>query len=73
LRLKREIKSPLVWVAGYSNDYAGYIPGRRVAVEGGYEAANDFTLDVEDRIVGHVHALRKSIETASDTTKDEMP
>jgi hypothetical protein len=62
LRLKHEIKSPMVWVAGYSNDYAGYVPSRRVAVEGGYEAANDFTLDVEERIVGQVHALRKSLD-----------
>ena len=61
LRLKREISAPLVWVAGYSNDYAGYVPSRRVAVEGGYEAANDFTPDVEDRIVGKVHALLKSL------------
>ena len=59
LRLKQEIKAPMVWVAGYSNDYSGYVPSRRVAVEGGYEAANDFTLDVEQRIVGKVHALLK--------------
>lgn len=62
LRLKHEIQSPLVWVAGYSNDYSGYVPSRRVAVEGGYEAANDFTLDVEERIVAKVHALRSAVE-----------
>jgi neutral ceramidase len=61
LRLKREIRSPLVWVAGYSNDYAGYVPSRRVALEGDYEAANDFTPDVEDRIVGQVHALLRTL------------
>ena len=65
LRLKQEIKAPLVWVAGYSNDYAGYVPSRRVAMEGGYEAANDFTLDVEDRIVGKVHDLLRALEEAS--------
>lgn len=65
LRLKHEIKAPLVWVAGYSNDYAGYVPSRRVAIEGGYEAANDFTLDVEDRIVGKVHDLLHALEEAS--------
>lgn len=59
LRLKQEIRAPLVWVAGYSNDYSGYVPSRRVAAEGGYEAANDFTLDVEERIVGKVHELLK--------------
>jgi hypothetical protein len=58
LRLKREIDSPLVWVAGYSNDYSGYVPGRRVAQEGGYEASKDFTLDVEERVVCKVHELR---------------
>lgn len=70
LRLKREIQSPMVWVAGYSNDYSGYVPGRRVALEGGYEAANDFTPDVEDRIVGRVHALRKSIEPTKKSDKE---
>lgn len=63
LRLKQEIQAPLVWVAGYSNDYSGYIPSRRVAVEGGYEAANDFTLDVESRIVGKVAELLKATPT----------
>lgn len=57
LRLKREIDSPLVWVAGYSNDYSGYVPSRRVAQEGGYEASNQYTLDVEDRIVSKAHEL----------------
>lgn len=64
LRLKRELAAPLVWIAGYSNDYAGYVPGRRVALEGGYEAANDFTPDVEDRIVGKVHALLHTLPAA---------
>ena len=57
LRLKREIECPLVWVSGYSNDYSGYVPSRRVAEEGGYEASNQFTLDVEERIVSKVHGL----------------
>ncbi len=63
LRLKREIQSPGVWVAGYSNDYSGYIPSRRVALEGGYEAANDFTPDVEERIVGKALKLLERIST----------
>ncbi len=61
LRLKQEVEAPLVWVAGYSNDYAGYVPSRRVAIEGDYEAANDFTLDVEERIIGKVQELLKSL------------
>jgi len=65
LRLKSEIKSPMVWVAGYSNDYSGYVPSRRVAVEGGYEAANDFSLDVEDRIVGQVRRLLDKVKVVA--------
>jgi len=68
LRLKQEIKAPMVWVAGYSNDYSGYVPSRRVAVEGGYEAANDFTLDVEDRILAKVRSLLSPSTTTSTTT-----
>jgi len=33
-----------------------------VAIEGGYEAANDFTIDVEDRIVGKVEALLETLK-----------
>jgi hypothetical protein len=64
LRLKQEIHTPAVWIAGYSNDYSGYIPSRRVAIEGGYEAANDFQPDVEERIVGKVHELLSRLESA---------
>lgn len=62
LRLKQEIESPVVWVAGYSNEMVGYIPSRRVAAEGGYEAQNDYTLDVEERIVSKVHELVEQLE-----------
>jgi hypothetical protein len=72
LRLKAEIDSPAVWIAGYSNDYSGYIPSRRVAVEGGYEAQNDYMLDVEERIVGKVHELVRSMASKeSDTAKTD--
>ncbi|HWA98166.1 MAG TPA: neutral/alkaline non-lysosomal ceramidase N-terminal domain-containing protein, partial [Pirellulales bacterium] len=57
LRLKHEIKAPALWVAGYSNDMVGYVPSRRVAIEGGYEAQNDYALDVEERIVAKVHEV----------------
>lgn len=60
LRLKLELTrpdGPAVWVAGYSNGYAGYIPSRRVLVEGGYEAASrPWHPSLEERIVGQVHA-----------------
>jgi hypothetical protein len=34
---KAEFAGPMVWVAGYSNDMFGYLPTRRVLLEGGYE------------------------------------
>lgn len=37
LRLKRELGSTPVWVAGYSNDVMAYIPSERILKEGGYE------------------------------------
>lgn len=58
LRFKRELAgSAGVWVAGYSNDYTGYVPSLRVLKEGGYEAAAGWAEDVEDRIAKKVHEL----------------
>lgn len=58
LRFKRELAGTAgVWVAGYSNDYTGYVPSLRVLKEGGYEAAAGWAEDVEDRIVKKVHEL----------------
>jgi hypothetical protein len=45
------------WVAGYSNDYTGYVPSLRVLKEGGYEAQAGWAEDVEERIVKKVHEL----------------
>lgn len=42
-RFKRDLQEeagPAIWVAGYSNDYNGYVPSKRVLLEGGYEAAS---------------------------------
>lgn len=63
LRLKKELgeKGP-VWVAGYSNDYTGYVPSLRVLKEGGYEAQAGWGEDVEERIVGKVHELFQATE-----------
>ncbi len=70
LRLKREIAGSPMWVAGYCNDVMAYIPSRRVLEEGGYEARdamNFSTLpgpwapNVEERIVGEVHTLLRSL------------
>ncbi|MBC8355995.1 MAG: neutral/alkaline non-lysosomal ceramidase N-terminal domain-containing protein [Planctomycetes bacterium] len=63
LRLKRELTKPdgpAVWVAGYSNVYSGYIPSKRVLLEGGYEArSRPWKPKLEERIVGKVHELIK--------------
>jgi len=57
LRLKRDMTGKAsIWVAGYSNYYAGYIPSLRVLKEGGYEAPN-YKPEIEDRIVSKVHEL----------------
>jgi len=63
LRLKKELgeRAP-VWVAGYSNDYTGYVPSLRVLKEGGYEAQAGWAEDVEERIVNKVHALFKATD-----------
>lgn len=62
LRFKRELAGTgAVWVAGYSNDYNGYIPSLRVLKEGGYEAAAGWADSVEERIAAKVHELHKRI------------
>jgi len=62
LRFKREFAGTEgVWVAGYSNDYTGYVPSLRVLKEGGYEAAAGWADSVEDRIVGKVHELHQKL------------
>ena len=58
LRFKREFAGDAgVWVAGYSNDYTGYVPSLRVLKEGGYEAAAGWAESVEDRIAEKVHEM----------------
>jgi hypothetical protein len=62
LRFKREFAGAAgVWVAGYSNDYTGYVPSLRVLKEGGYEAAAGWAENVEDRIASKVHELYKKL------------
>lgn len=61
LRLKGELAEKhgkAIWIAGYSNVYSGYIPSRRVLLEGGYEAqSRPWRPTLEERIVGKVHEL----------------
>lgn len=68
-KLKSAInEGPLVWVAGYSNDVFGYLPSKRVLLEGGYEGGGamlygalpgPFAEDVEDRVLATVDELLK--------------
>jgi hypothetical protein len=55
-----------VWVAGYCNDMYGYVPTRRVQLEGGYEGGRanlwswvpaPWTDDVEDRVTEGVRRV----------------
>ncbi len=63
LRLKKELAGDAaVWIAGYSNDYTGYIPSLRVLKEGGYEANAGWAETVEERIVGKVHELHQRLK-----------
>jgi len=60
LRLKRELggRGPAIWVAGYSNVYSGYIPSKRVLLEGGYEAkSRPWKPELEERIISTTHEL----------------
>ena len=69
-RIERELRDPLVWVSGYSNDVMGYIPSRRVWDEGGYEAGgamvygthpSRWASSVEERIIDAVRSLRSAL------------
>ena len=61
LRLKAAHGWEDTWVAGYSNDVPGYIPSRRVLLEGGYEtsggAGGAFSAAAEETIVEKVDQL----------------
>jgi hypothetical protein len=61
LRLKAAHGWEDTWLAGYSNDIPGYIPSRRVLLEGGYEtggaAGGAFSTAIEEIILEKVDAL----------------
>ena len=61
LRLKKELgkpEGPAIWVSGYTNVYSGYVPSKRVLLEGGYEAkSRPWKPELEERIVEKVHEL----------------
>ena len=69
LRIKQELyetAGPAIWVAGYSNVYSGYIPSKRVLLEGGYEASRPYKPDVEERIIGKVLELDQQLNSQSE-------
>lgn len=65
LRLKEELggeEKPAIWVSGYTNDYNGYVPSKRVLIEGGYEAkSRPWQPVLEEKIVEKVHDLYREI------------
>ena len=70
-RLKRELKDPVVWASGYSNDVMAYIPSQRVWKEGGYEAGDAmkwgthpsrWSERAEEQIISTVLDLRKTLD-----------
>lgn len=70
LRLKRELGSDKLWVAGYSNDVFAYIPSERVLQEGGYEGGGamiyygqpgPWAPGVEFSIIKTVHELVRAV------------
>jgi hypothetical protein len=66
LRLKRELAGEAaVWIAGYSNDYTGYMPSLRVQKEGGYEAQAGWAETIEEKIVSKVHELHQRLSDAA--------
>jgi neutral ceramidase len=54
LRLKRELAGP-VWVSAYNNDFMGYLPSKRVWLEGGYEGGGSLTFTASTLYRGAVH------------------
>jgi hypothetical protein len=71
LRLKQDIKDPIVWVSGYTNDVMAYIPSLRIWQEGGYEGGGAMIYGThptrwsdktEEHIISTVMELRKAVE-----------
>jgi putative membrane-bound dehydrogenase-like protein len=80
LRLKREIKSKLVWVSAYSNDVFGYVASERVRKEGGYEVSGSMIYynqpgpwgqGTEEVLVRRVHELVEQGNFAGPFTAEE--
>jgi hypothetical protein len=66
VRLKRELDWKRLWITAWANEMPGYIPSRRVLIEGGYEAEfsqvyygqpGPYDLRVENVLVGTLKQL----------------
>ncbi len=74
LRLKKELGSDNLWVAGYSNDVFAYIPSERILKEGGYEGGGamiyygqpgPFAPGIEGTIIDEVHEVIGNLRAQS--------
>ncbi|MCX8037455.1 MAG: neutral/alkaline non-lysosomal ceramidase N-terminal domain-containing protein [Candidatus Sumerlaeia bacterium] len=81
LRLKRELGAGRTWVAGYCNEVFAYIPSRRIVEEGGYEGGGamvyyvqpgPFAPQVEEVIIGKVHAMVKQLQSDRSDKSDNL-
>jgi neutral ceramidase len=76
LKLKRELGSGNLWVAGYSNDVFAYIPSSQILQEGGYEGGGamiyygqpgPFAPGIEETILHEVHEVIGNLRSRSKT------
>lgn len=77
LRLRKELPSTPLWIAGYCNDVFAYLPSERVLAEGGYEGGDSmmyfgihgpFKPGVEDLVINTVKRLLAQCEEAAGDT-----
>ncbi len=70
LRLKQELGTEGLWVAGYTNEVMAYIPSARMFSEGGYEVVDSMIYydqpcswapELEERIIGKTRELAESV------------
>lgn len=70
LRLKRELGTKGLWVAGYTNEVMAYIPSARMFSEGGYEVVDSmiyydqptsWSPELEEKIISKTRELTKQV------------
>ena len=89
LRLQRELSpanrvdsdGSVAWIAGYSNHVFGYLPSRRVLIEGGYEGGDamistnypgPFAESVEDRVIDKVLSMAMPLRRSSTDSRGSV-